>query len=159
MIFVLTYIIPLVSIGMLRLTANISSFRLPEAKERFLPFIFVAVYYGLTTYLFYSKIVLGMAMILIFLCITITILSVAIISRRFKISAHAAGTAGLVAALLAVQSKYPDSQLFYPIIGSILLLGVVCSARLQLNEHSLTEVFWGTLLGLVVNFVPIFVLT
>ncbi|MEQ8924417.1 MAG: hypothetical protein RLO81_01325, partial [Fulvivirga sp.] len=41
MVFILTYVIPLISIGMLKVTSNISSVKLSNRKERVMPFFFV----------------------------------------------------------------------------------------------------------------------
>lgn len=159
MVFILTYIIPLISIGMLKLTSNITSIKLSNRKERLMPFLFVAVYYGLTTYLFANKIVLGHTLIVIFSAITAIILFVALLSLVFKISAHSAGAWGMVGFMVAISFKYPDSQLFLPIIVAILIAGIINSSRLYLNEHDLTEVAYGSLMGFSISFGSIQLLT
>lgn len=159
MVFILTYVIPLISIGMLKLTSNISSMRLSNRKERVMPFIFVTIYYGLTTYLFYSKLVFGTTLIVIFLSITAIILLVALISLFYKISAHSAGAWGMVGFMTSIHFKYPDSMLFFPIIVAILMAGIISSSRLALDEHSLGEVTYGSFMGFVVSSGCIYLLT
>lgn len=156
MVFILTYVIPLISIGMLKLTSNISTIRLTDRKERVMPFLFVTVYYGLTTYLFSSKVVLGQTLIVIFCSITAIILLVALISLLIKISAHSAGAWGMVGFMTALHFKYPDSQLFFPIIAAVVMAGIISSSRLALNEHNLKEISYGALMGLIISFVPVY---
>ncbi len=159
MVFILTYIIPLISIGMLKITSSISSLKLSNRKERLMPFFFVTIYYGLTTYLFANKVVLGRTLIVIFLAITSVIFIVAVITIFYKISAHSAGAWGVVGFLFGLYFKYPDNHLFYPILAAIFMAGIINSSRLLLNEHSLNEIFWGSLLGIVVSFGSIYLLT
>lgn len=159
MVFILTYIIPLISIGMLKLTSSISSFKLSNRKERLMPFFFVTIYYALTTYLFANKVVLGRTLIIIFLAITAIIFLVAVITIFYKISAHSAGAWGLVGFLLGLYFKYPDNHLYYPIMAFIVLAGIINSSRLYLNEHDLEETFWGSILGFSISFGAIYLLT
>ena len=159
MVFVLTYIIPLISIGMLRLTSNISTMTLSNRKERVLPFFFVTIYYGLTTYMFANKLVLGRTLVVIFLAITSIILLVALITIFTKISAHSAGAGGMVGFMIALHFKFPDSQLFFPILAGLVLAGIISSARLYLNEHNLKEIAFGAIMGLAVSFGSVYFLT
>jgi hypothetical protein len=159
MVFILTYIIPLISIGMLKLTSSISNLKLSNRRERLMPFFFITVYYGLTTYLFANKVVLGHTLLVIFASITAVIFFVTIITIVFKISAHSAGAWGMVGIMMALHFKYPDSQLFYPIIAGIVIAGVINSSRLYLGEHNLKEIGFGSLLGFIISFGTVFTLT
>lgn len=159
LVFALTYIIPLVSIGMLRLTSNISTMTLSNRKERIMPFFFVTIYYGLTTYMFANKLMLGKTLIVIFFAITTIILLVAVITIFTKISAHSAGAGGMVGFMIALHFKFPDSQLFFPILTAIVLAGIISSSRLFLNEHNLKEISFGLLMGLIISFGSVFYLT
>lgn len=159
MIFILTYVLPLFSVGMLRLTNTISSLRMNERHERFMPFLFVAVWYGFTTFFFVAKIDLGETFKVVFGAMTLAILAVAIISRFYKISAHTVGTAGLVGFLLAFHIRYIDSRLILPLVGALILHGLVSSARLYLDTHNAEEVHLGALLGFVINFSAVYFLT
>lgn len=159
MVFVLTYIIPLISIGMLKLTSNISTITLNDRRERVMPFFFVTIYYGLTTYLFANKLVLGQTLIVIFLAITTIILLVAIITIFSKISAHSAGAWGMIGFMIAIHLKFPDSQLFFPILLGIIISGVIASSRLFLNVHNLKEIMFGGIMGFTISFGSVYFLT
>jgi membrane-associated phospholipid phosphatase len=84
---------------------------------------------------------------------------VTVITFFFKISAHTTGTAGVLGCLIAIHLKYIDSMLFWPIVVALVLHGIVSSARLYLNTHDPKEVYLGAVLGFVVNFGAIYLLT
>ncbi|GAA0890518.1 hypothetical protein GCM10009122_01960 [Fulvivirga kasyanovii] len=159
MVLILTYILPLLSVGMLKLTKSISSIHLHSRKERIMPFFFITVYYGLTAYFFSEKLVLGNALVIMLVSITATIFLITVISTFFKISAHSAGTAGVLGFFIAIHFRYLDSLLFWPIIATLVLHGVVSSARLYLDTHSPTEVHIGALLGFIINFGAAYIFT
>lgn len=159
MILLMTYVLPLLSVGMLRLTNNISSLQLHNRQERVIPFLFVTIWYGFTTYFFIWQVDLGNNFRLIFGAVTITIFLVALISRFFKISAHSAGTGGLIGFLLAFHIRYIDSRLILPLAGALILHGVITSARLYLHTHDPKEVHTGAILGFIINFGAIYFFT
>lgn len=159
MVLILTFILPLLSVGMLKLTKSISSIHLHNRKERVMPFFFIAVYYGLTTYFFSERLVLGNALVVLLASITATIFLIAVISMFFKISAHTTGTAGVLGFFIAIHIRYLDSLLFWPIIAALILHGVVSSARLYLATHDPKEVHFGALLGFIINFGAAYIFT
>ncbi|MBL6447137.1 PA-phosphatase [Fulvivirga sp. 29W222] len=159
MVVILTYILPMLSVGMLKLTKSISSIQLKNRKERIMPFFFITVYYGVTSYFFSERLVLGNALVIMLASITATIFLITVISMFFKISAHAAGTAGILGFFVAIHFRYLDSLLFWPIIAALVLHGVVSSARLYLHTHSPKEVHFGALLGFIVNFGAAYIFT
>lgn len=159
MVFLLTFFIPLLSIAMLKVTKSISSIKLENRQERVMPFIFIAVYYGLTTYLFTYKLRMSDVLIVIFACIAVVILITALISLRYKISAHAAGAWGIAGFLLALNFKLPGNELLIPLTISFVLAGAISSARLALNSHSPGEVSSGAVLGFILSFGAIYIFT
>ncbi len=159
MVFLLTFFIPLLSIAMLKITKSISSFKLENRQERVMPFIFIAVYYGLTTYLFTYKLRMSDVLIVIFACIAIVILIVALISTKYKISAHAAGAWGVAGFLMALNFKFPGNELLIPLSVSFVCAGAISSARLALNAHLPGEVGFGAVLGFILSFGSIYIFT
>lgn len=159
MVFLLTFFIPVLSIAMLKITKSISSMKLENRRERVMPFFFIAIYYGLTTYLFTYKLRMSDVLIVIFGCIAVVILLVAIISLRHKISAHAAGSWGIAGFLMALNFKFPGNELLIPLTGSLVLAGAISSARLALNVHSPREVGNGAFLGFIISFGSIYIFT
>lgn len=156
LVFAITFVIPAVSIGALKLTSSISSLKLEDRRERIMPFFFISAYYGLTVYMFAYKLMLGQTMVILFGTVTAVVVLITIITVFFKVSVHAAGVWGMLGSMVAIQIKYPDSLLFWPIIFVLLLAGVVNSSRLYLGVHSLAEVGVGATLGFGVCFTSIY---
>lgn len=71
-----------------------------------------------------------------------------IVNFRWKISAHAAGMAGIVAALIQIMKEgSPSGDITLWIVASILLCGMLCSARVWLRRHTLMQVIAGSAVG------------
>ena len=191
-IFFLTYVLPLISVSLIRLNyvvyfirvlrlkyaKNISyhdavavinesedyneeypapkSIWMKSKEERVIPFIFITIYYGLCSYLFLAQWKFNIIFSVILLSITITIFLITLITIVWKISAHSTGIVGALGFILAVNLKYPDNQLLYPVLAMVVLAGLVMSSRLQLNDHDSSEVYVGALLGFVVSFGAIY---
>ncbi len=151
-LFITTFLIPLLSISMLKFSGSISSFKLENRQERIMPFSFVSIFYGLTTYLFVFKIQVNETIAIILASTTILILVLTVITFWVKISIHAAGISGVVGYFLVFGLKFPDSQAMYPLLVLLVSAGMVMSARLQLNAHSPKEILAGTLAGLGICF-------
>lgn len=152
MVFMTTFLIPLLSIVMMKLTKNIVSFHMDSKEERVFPFSMISLFYMITTYLFYMKFEVDPALILALAVITIVVILLTSITFFLKISAHMAGIAGLMAIVMATALKDPSHDYLYLVLGSILLTGSVGSARLYLNAHSPSEVLIGFLLGFTTCF-------
>lgn len=66
----------------------------------------------------------------------------------WKISAHAAGIAGIVAMLIQiVKEGFPVPGTTLWIAATIILAGLLCSARVWLGRHTLMQVLAGTAVG------------
>lgn len=150
MVACMTIVFPLISSLILLRGKLISSLEMPLREERTLPYFMTLFYYGLTYFLLqkfpYDPPVLSM----LFGAILALLLS-AIITTKWKISAHAVGAAGVVATLaglMFLNASIPIAAL----VVSVLLLGAVCSARLVLKSHSPAQVYAGAIVG----FVPVF---
>ena len=156
LIFLVTFIIPAVSLIIFKISSSIASLFMENRKERYVPFAFITIFYATACYLFIYKFQLNTTFAVVMVSITLTILLITIITFFWKISAHSAGMCGLVGFLLAFAYKFPENNLFYPLILSILLAGAVLSARLYLNAHSASEVGGGAVLGFTICFLSVF---
>ena len=159
----LTVIIPIGSLYVMYRSNIITSLSLPDRKER-IPVLIITFFYYLLTYYFLRKIhvnnldFLGAFMsfltggiILSGLCLLITFF--------WKISIHAIGISGLAGAFLGF------SELLFPVQNEeeitmvnvllLLLVGIVCSARLHLKAHSFLQIIGGITLGFIVEYLAI----
>jgi len=151
-LFITTFIIPLLSISMLKFSGSISSFKLENREERVMPFLFVSIFYGLTTYLFVFKIQVNEVIGILLATTTVLIAVLTAVTFWFKISIHAAGISGMVGFFLVFGLRYPDSLALYPLLILLVSSGLVMSARLQLNAHTPKEILAGMVAGLGICF-------
>ena len=157
LIFITTFIIPVLSLYILKMSGTISSITLDKKEERLTPMIYTAIMYGVTAYMFSTKLELG-EMIAVYLGIsTILILLTGIITIFWKISLHAIGIGGLIGFLFGLnqQTSLTHFELLLPLL--LLIAALILSARLKLNAHSTQQVYVGFVLGIFVSFVSIII--
>jgi len=159
----LAVIIPIGSLYVMYRSNIITSMSLPDRKER-IPVLIITLFYYLLTYYFLRKIhvtnldFLGAFMSFLTGGIILTALSL-MITFFWKISIHAIGISGLAGAFLGF------SELLFPIqnggeitiinILLLILVGVVCSARIHLKAHSFLQIIGGITLGFVVEYIVV----
>jgi hypothetical protein len=158
LVFITTFLIPLFSMLGLRSALNISSLHLEKRKERILPFSFITLFYGLTTYLFHTKIEVNGFLLSILLGATAVVGIITIITLFHKISVHAAGVGCMLGSMLGMIYRYPTHYLLWQFCAVILLAGIILSARLSLNAHTGSEVYSGFILGFTACFLSVFML-
>jgi hypothetical protein len=164
LVFVLTFVFPSVWLLMMRKLQMIDSLKLETTKERIIPYIATATFYLWTYRMFHptnsntvfaneliSSMMLGAA-IAIFIGFFINIFQ--------KISLHAIG-AGCFFGLALVLVRFSDYNLMLLLIASVLIGGMVGSARLILNAHEPKDIFMGYFVGfagqfLAFNVIPMF---
>lgn len=78
----------------------------------------------------------------------------ALVNSRLKVSTHAAASGGVVGALMAFASIFTFDPTGWLCLAA-LLSGMVCTARLILRQHTLGELGWGVLIGIVCGFASI----
>lgn len=152
--FLLTVVMPLISLVILVRNKFVSSFHLENQKERTSPFLITAFYYSLFYFLlkklpasvaaweFYSML-LG--------AITVLIV-VTIINFKIKISAHTAGYAGVVGIYMGLVSTESIMLSHGTLSLLILLVGMIGTARLSLNAHRPSEIYLGAIIGFACEF-------
>lgn len=147
-------LLPFVLILILKKMGVVKDMGLNERKERLIPYIIVAACLGATAYFMYFKhaplwlvsfYVGGMATALVNL----------IINLWWKISAHAAGIAGVVALLFRIYAEgYPQGDVVGWAVAAIILSGLLGSARIWLRRHTV----WQILAGYAVGFAGVYFL-
>lgn len=148
-IFIVTFIIPAISIGTLRLSNFITDFNLVDKKQRIIPYLFVTCFYGISAYMFYAKLSNNNLIFLVFSTTTALLFTLTVVTYFWKISVHGAGIGGTIGFILALSLVYP--MLHFEIALSVLITitGLIVYARLTLNAHTPLQVYAGVLLGVV----------
>jgi membrane-associated phospholipid phosphatase len=148
---VTTFVIPVLSILIMRFTSRISSLSLNAREERLLPFISIFLFYSATTYLYTYR--LGMKPPLSSMMIGMSLLIgiLLLITNWFKISIHAAAIWALAGLMAGIFVSFPGENLIYQVAITVLLAGLVSSSRLYLGRHSEKEVWYGATLGFCIG--------
>ena len=156
LIFLTTCIIPICIILFFRFTKVIKDLHMTERRDRYLPFLFISIFYVLVTYLMSGQAWFNPIMLVIMLAMTVVVIATNAITFFWKISAHAAGVAGWLGFILIFSRVYASGNtLFTPLILAVLLCGLVVWSRLFLNAHKPIESFGGFLLGFMVCYTSI----
>jgi hypothetical protein len=159
LLFLMTFALPVISLGIFRIFGVVQSYHMIERKERILPFLMISVIYVSVTYMFYTK-QLGFSdnFFKLMLVIDLLVLVATFFTFFFKVSVHSIAIWGIVGIILPLNKVSEMNSLFYPTVVSILLAGIIMSSRLKLNAHSPREVMIGGAIGLASSVAGMFVL-
>jgi len=154
LIFCVTFLLPALNIGIFKTFGSIKSLAMEERQERVIPFSFIAILYIVVTYLFYSRTRVGLNdnLLKFLIVIDILVLTATVLTVFYKISIHSMAIWGFIGILLPLNKVSEDGALLYPTILSIVLAGVIMSARLQLHAHTPREIMVGGMTGFAVTF-------
>jgi hypothetical protein len=148
-VFISTYVIPIVFLLLLKILGNINSFHLSEIKERKYPIFFFVVLNGLLAYRLYLIPKLEL-LSLFFLASAISLFIVYIfLFFKVKISLHTLALS-IFTIFIGVISYHYKIRLIVLISFLLLLTGYIAMARLKLKAHTLYEVYLGYFIGIPV---------
>ena len=148
LIFGFTFLLPILSIIILKKMKLVSSYYMENKEERRFPLLIAIVcYYFLLqilermyTHTILVKLLLG-AMLILFVA--------AIVSRFWKISLHMLGVGGVVGAFFAIQQNFSSNIILFNAL--IFCAGLVGFSRINENAHTLKQVYGGFLLGFILE--------
>ena len=147
--FIFTFLLPAINALVLLKMGKIKSLEMKTTEERLIPYGSAALYYFSLLYLFYNA-KFPVVFQIIILGASSVIILILLINSKWKISAHAAGIGGLVGAVLGIIYRLQirmDLILFVVII----VAGLVAYARLKLDAHTPSQVYFGLLLGFLIQ--------
>ncbi len=155
-IIISTCLLPLSFLPLFYYQNIIKDISMRTKRERIIPFFVIFVIYLLTYFLLnnmgvppvINNMILGGA---------ITILLLALLTTRWKVSAHMAGIGGLISALIIFNLKLHASLLIYILIA-VFIAGLVGTSRIILKAHSPGEIYSGFGLGLATMFLVFLIL-
>ncbi len=156
-VFLITFILPVISIYVMKLTSTISSVNLSSKDERIFPFFLIAIFYAMSAYLMVTKFNISAGINIIFITLAFLALFTAFITIFWKISVHSIGLGGVLGILIALNFRSPDPYFIWLVTGWAVLMGATMSSRLLLNVHRPVEVYTGAVLGIVFCFLPIYI--
>ncbi len=152
-VYLFTVLLPELGIFVYRRLNGWTRRELSRRERRIVPYILsiasYAILLGLMDYLRMPRFTLGIVAGALGIQI-----ACALINPWVKVSTHAAASGGLAGALMAV-SIMLQYNLTSWLCLSILLSGVVCTARLILRQHTLAELGIGVVTGFMVGFLTL----
>ena len=150
-IFGITFVLPVLNLYVFRQYGMITSWKMESRNERILPFIFISIVYVLIACLFIYKVHLSVNFTRLLLIIAALVVASTIATFFFKVSVHSLSWWGIVGIVLPL-NHVAGGMLIWPTAFIILIAGLVMSARLRLNAHTLGEVMVGGVMGFAVSF-------
>ena len=147
--------VPMVLILLLKKIGMIEDVGLNGRQERLVPYIITIVCFGVTAWFMAAK-GAPLWLSLFFAGGALATVICTVVNFWWKISAHAAGIAGVVALLIRIEKDgSAEPELFFWLILTLLLTGLLGSARVWLGRHTV----WQVLAGYAVGFCSVFFLT
>ncbi len=146
-VFATNFVVPMLAVLLLKKMDMVKDIGLNGRGERTIPYLITVVCLaGTGLFLFMKGAPMWVAMF--YAGGSLAALVNMIVNFRWKISAHAAGMAGIVAALIQIMKEgSPSGDITLWIVASILLCGMLCSARVWLRRHTLMQVIAGSAVG------------
>jgi membrane-associated phospholipid phosphatase len=150
-----SFVIPMIMLTSLKLTAIIPDYYLEDRKHRIIPFIFVTIIYGASCYMFYNQFNFAKVIYQCFFSITLLLFVLTAITIFWKISIHSAAISGVFGILYALQIQNPDVDLLYLLTTFLVLIGIVGTSRMKLNAHTIEQTIAGILVGFACCFLVV----
>ena len=145
-VFLSTYIIPLLLLFFLKRLKIIQSYQLASIAERKFPVLFM-----MTLFIFLGRTLLLTQVVNLlaysfFACALALLFVYVLFFSNIKVSLHAIGVAGLIGFICVISYNY-ELNLLTPIIALFVLFGIIATARLKLEAHYTNEIYLGFFIG------------
>lgn len=148
----ITFVAPMLMIFLLKLLGIVKDPSLNNQNERFIPYIITALCYGGAAWFVASR-GAPVWVAMFFTGGAVAAILNLFINIKWKISAHAAAIAGVVALLIRIQRDVAaEPKLFLWLLITVGCAGLLGSARVWLGRHTV----WQVLAGYVVGFCSVF---
>lgn len=152
---IFSILLPISFLPLLYYWQIISSLKLTARKERFVPLLFTA-----TSLVLLNILLTHNVPVKLFNAYTFSIASVAVLlvfaNILIKISLHLSALGG-IAGLIFVLSVVYNANLFLCFLLIVIASGLVATARLYNNAHTLREIVYGYILGFATTFGIIYI--
>ncbi len=148
-----TILLPLSVLPFLYYQKLLTSYKMPERKERLLPLLLSIVFYYFGYYILRK---VGVpSFIQHFLLASIICLVVAVLVHlKWKISTHMIGVGGILG-LISSFSHIFQQNITIVLMFAIIIAGAIGTARLYLKAHNQAQVYSGFMVGFILSFVVI----
>lgn len=146
-VYCFTILTPTITIFLFRKINGFSRHELSERKKRYMPILLTTVSY-IFCLLMMNKLNIPWYMTGIILASLIVSIICIIVNMKWKLSEHMAGMGGIVGGLISFSALFSYNPVWWLCLF-VLIAGVLGSARIILQHHTLGEVLSGFLVGLI----------
>lgn len=156
-VFISTYIIPLLLLILLKSIGYISSYQVKRISERKIPIFFMmALFFMLGKFFYETNIIKDLSYLFFGVVLGLGLIYILFVFK-IKTSLHLLSIGAALGYFLLFQQLH--SIAITPIIIIFLLLsGLLASSRLHLKAHTSTEVYLGFFIGLIAPFFTFYIL-
>ena len=143
----ITCILPLIFLSVLRHFKLIKNLHVDIREQRLFPYLFATLCCLIAAYyLYYRHSPQWFTMFMVGSALTVLVL--ALINLKWKISAHMAGIGGIIALVYQIHVQGLSAfDLFWLLCFVVILAGLLGSARLVLRRHNIWQVLAGVVTG------------
>ena len=138
---------PLISTLLLKALGFIDSVYLKTQRDRIIPYVICMIYYFSIWFVMHRQPENPPAIISLTLAIFIASIGGLMGNIYIKISMHAIGV-GVMVTFMMLLAFSQDLNFGRYLSVSLLITGLVCTARLIASDHSQKEVYWGLIVGI-----------
>jgi len=148
---------PLLSVLLCKALGFIKSLFLQTRQERIILYSISMVFFFWTFYVFKNKAGVPAIMTQMSLGLFLSVIAAFIANIYLKVSMHAVGVGGMLGLFVVLLYTTPEIANL-PLILSVLIAGITCSARLIVSDHTVRDIAWGFCLGFFCQWLAYWVL-
>jgi hypothetical protein len=152
-VFFSTGILPMISVAILALNPKFD-ISMEKSRDRIIPLLSSAVFYYMG-FVLLGRMKAFPIFKLFLVASVLVIIALLLISIKWKISNHMAAVGGMTGTIFALSFRSGVNPV-YAILTVVLLSGLIGTARLVLNKHSIGELIAGYGLGFSVLYLVIY---
>jgi len=145
-VFFSTGFLPAFAVLLMRALGFVQSFQLRTQKERIIPYVAAITFYFWIWYVFHNLQDIPQYYVKFLLGTFLGVCAAWMFNIRYKISMHATGVGGVMMFFLLLVLQQKEETALY-LAASILIAGLVCTARFIVSDHSPRDVYSGLIVG------------
>ena len=152
-VFFTTCILPLLSVSIMAVSPKFD-INMPKSTDRVFPLLAASVFYYLG-FVLLGRVSMFPVFKLFMLASVLVIVSLLVISFKWKISNHMATIGGLAGTFFALSFRKGLNPV-YALLTIILISGLIGTARLALKKHDVWQIIAGYALGFAILYIVVY---
>lgn len=149
-VYCFTILTPTITIFLFRKINGFARQELSERKKRYVPILLTIISYVFCLLMMRKLNIPWYMTGIIFVSLVISIICI-LVNLKWKLSEHMAGMGGIIGGLISFSALFSYNPVVWLCLF-ILIAGILGSARIVLGHHTLGEVLFGFVVGLVCSF-------